>query len=291
MTAHDLLSVATIVVHVIGITVALLEMMGYRIHVRTGDRSAPRFQKRPVSRLRRFVLVLLTVILVSSLTWLLTASTVWNVVYQYFPELLGGVARTIGVSLLAIFFGTLMGALCAYVITSEATGWWATPIIAVLESAIYLLLALPVIIVIFIIYYSNRLDKLWIVATMALAVNLSPFVAKILAGSIRSISRDQIDAARAFGYSDWQVTRYFKIKYVIAISAQSLLVEYYTTIKLSSLTAYIGFREVLHVSQDIIKDTQDPVTAYIILAFCYIAIVTPLALVADHLERISRAKI
>lgn len=288
MSTVDLVEIT---LSVLGLIATVLQMMGYSFHNLVYTKGPSRFHKRAVSRTKRMFLVLLIVLLLASLTWSLVDHAVWMVVYQYYPELLKGIGRTLGVSALAILFGTLIGSVCAYIVTAEQRSAWQTVVAAMLEGSIYFLLALPVIIVIFCVYYySGRMDTLWVVATAALAINLSPFVAKILIGSIRSISKEQIDAARAFGYSDWDIARYFKINYVVSVSLQSLLVEYYTTIKLSSLTAYIGFREVWHLSQDIIKETQDPVTAYIVLALCYVVIVAPIALFADHLERSSRAK-
>jgi ABC-type amino acid transport system permease subunit len=268
-----------------GIVSVLLRLAGYSpldLFRRRGD-----LTKRPVSTATRLAYASLLVVATSLLTWLIAGDGVWSVVRQNYPLLLAGIGKTLAVSLLAIFFGTLLGSFAAYILTKESHSPWLTAAKVLIESSVYLLLALPAILIIFLTYYgwSIRWNALWFIATVALAVNLSPFVAKIVAGSLNSISKEQIAAARAFGYSEWQIFKFFKVKYVILTSAQSLLVEYYTTIKLSSLTAYIGFGEVLHASQDIIKETQDPVTAYAVLALCYAAIVLPVALVADHFNR------
>jgi polar amino acid transport system permease protein len=122
-------------------------------------------------------------------------------------------------------------------------------------------------------------------SVIALSINLSPFVAKIISASIRNISQEQIDSATVFGYSLKQINWYFKFGFVVRTSLQPLLVEYYTTIKLSSFAGIIGLGEIYHVSQDIIKETQDPITSYIILASCYVIIVTPFAVLADFLEQ------
>ena len=118
-----------------------------------------------------------------------------------------------------------------------------------------------------------------------MSINLLPFVAKIITGSIREIHQDQLNSAIAFGYSPWQVTRYFKLGFVIRHSFQPLLVQYYTTIKLSSFAGLIGLTEIYHASQEIIKETQDPTTSYFVLASAYVIIVTPFAILADYFER------
>lgn len=281
-----------LIIGVLSLALSLLQLhlMGYSLvpFRRTATATTVR---RPWARAKLVLLIFAIVASLLLITWRLLGDTVRATIIRYLPELRMGIARTLAVSAVAILLGTLVGGAVAYVVTSNDRSRWLAAVRGLLEYSIYVMLALPVIVVIYIVYYSmGRVDALWMVATLALAINLSPFVAKILIGSIRSIPRQQIEAARAFGYKDRDIARFFKIRYVVAVSAQSLLVEYYTTIKLSSLTAAIGYAEVLHVSQDIIKETQDPVTAYIVLALCYTAIVMPLAVFADYLERSSRAK-
>ena len=161
---------------------------------------------------------------------------------------------------------------------------FSTLIDSPIMSLIYVLLGIPALVLLYVTYYSGIQSIFW-AAVIALSINLSPFVAKIVSASIRNISPEQIDSAIAFGYSPRQITKYFKIGFVIRTSLQPLLVEYYTTIKLSSFAGLIGLAEIYHASQEIIKETQDPITSYIVLAGCYVLIVTPFAILADYLEQ------
>jgi ABC-type amino acid transport system permease subunit len=68
-------------------------------------------------------------------------------------------------------------------------------------------------------------------------------------------------------------------------SLQPLLVQWFTTIKLSSLASVIGVTEVLHRSQQVIRETYQTELSYTILVLCYVLIVIPVALLADRYER------
>jgi polar amino acid transport system permease protein len=195
-----------------------------------------------------------------------------------------GIVLTFLVSLLSIVFGTIGGVLLALLIAKRKTTALSMVVDSPTLSFIYVLLGIPALVLLYLTYYSGVHSIFWS-AVIALSINLLPFVAKIITGSIREIHQEQLNSAIAFGYSPWQVTRYFKLGFVIRHSFQPLLVQYYTTIKLSSFAGLIGLTEIYHASQEIIKETQDPTTSYFVLASAYVIIVTPFAILADYFER------
>jgi len=195
-----------------------------------------------------------------------------------------GIFLTGLVSLLSIVFGTIGGVVLALVIAKRKSTALSMVVDSPTLSFIYVLLGIPALVLLYLTYYSGVHSIFWS-AVIALSINLLPFVAKIITGSIREIHQDQLNSAIAFGYSPWQVTRYFKLGFVIRHSFQPLLVQYYTTIKLSSFAGLIGLTEIYHASQEIIKETQDPTTSYFVLASAYVIIVTPFAILADYFER------
>jgi ABC-type amino acid transport system permease subunit len=206
------------------------------------------------------------------------------IVKTYWSLITTGVMLTVTVSVLSIVFGTIAGVLIALIIGGRKSVLLSTLVNSPVMSVLYVLLGIPALILLYVTYYGGIQSIFW-AAVVALSINLTPFVAKIVSASIRNISQEQIDSAIAFGYSPLQIALYFKIGFVIRTSLQPLLVEYYTTIKLSSFAGLIGLTEIYHASQEIIKETQDPVTSYIVLASAYVVIVTPLAILADYFER------
>jgi len=195
-----------------------------------------------------------------------------------------GIILTFLVSLLSIVFGTIGGVVLALLIAKRKRTALSMIVDSPTLSLIYVLLGIPALVLLYLTYYSGVHSIFWS-AVIALSINLLPFVAKIITGSIREINQDQLNSAIAFGYTPWQVIRYFKLGFVIRHSFQPLLVQYYTTIKLSSFAGLIGLTEIYHASQEIIKETQDPATSYFVLASAYVIIVTPFAILADYFER------
>jgi polar amino acid transport system permease protein len=279
MDLHTILILILIPLEIAGIYFAIL-------HVRSERKKRQINPSRARPDQPSFRTVIISLFLLAGIALLLMSlfnPRPFEIVKTYWSLIQTGVMLTIMVSVLSIIFGTLAGVFLALVIARQKGVLISTLFDSPMMSLIYVLLGIPALVLLYVTYYSGIQSIFW-AAVIALTINLTPFVAKIVSGSIRNISKEQIDSATAFGYSPLQIVMYFKIGFVIRHSLQPLLVEYYTTIKLSSFAGLIGLTEIYHASQEIIKETQDPVTSYIVLASAYVIIVTPLAILADYLE-------
>lgn len=279
MDFHTILSIVLGLLEVVGI--------GFAIHHVLSERKK---QKRSPGTLHTYrptlPIIILTLFVLAGITFLVLTfrnPRPFEVIRTYWSIIQTGILLTFAVSLISILLGTALGVLAALVIARRKGILSSTLIESPIMSLIYILLGIPALVLLYITYYSGVQSIFW-AAVLALSINLSPFVAKIVSSSIRDISQEQINSAVAFGYSPAQITTYFKIGFVVRHALQPLLVEYYTTIKLSSFAGLIGLTEIYHASQEIIKETQDPVTSYIVLATAYVFIVTPFAILADYLE-------
>ncbi|HEX3184951.1 MAG TPA: ABC transporter permease subunit, partial [Pyrinomonadaceae bacterium] len=116
-----------------------------------------------------------------------------------------GIVLTFLVSLLSIVFGTIGGVLLALLIAKRKTTALSMVVDSPTLSFIYVLLGIPALVLLYLTYYSGVHSIFWS-AVIALSINLLPFVAKIITGSIREIHQEQLNSAIAFGYSPWQVT-------------------------------------------------------------------------------------
>lgn len=201
---------------------------------------------------------------------------------KYFPNLLQGIWYTISISFCSILLGTLIGAIASYFLTSYEDFSFTK---VVVNIAVYVMLSIPALVLIQLIYYTGNINSVFLVSVVALAINLSPFVSKILTSSLNNIPIDQVNSGKAFGFSKYEIAKKIKLPFIVKHSLQSLLVEYYTTIKLSSLVGTIGMLESFHTTQDIVKETQDPISGYILLSICYVFLVIPFAVLADFIEK------
>jgi polar amino acid transport system permease protein len=280
MDFHDILSVILIpletIVAIIAIYHLISEIKKHKKNSNVGKSHHP-----------TLFIIILVLILLAGITFLIVNiknPKLFELIRAYSWIIGLGIRLTALVSLTSILLGTTLGFLAAFILGQRKGLLLSTLIDSPIMSLIYILLGIPALVLLYLTYYSGIRSIFWS-AVIALSINLSPFVAKIVLASIRNISQEQIVSATAFGYSPTQINIYFRVVFVLKTSFQPLLVEYYTTIKLSSFAGLIGLTEIYHASQEIIKETQDPISSYIILASCYVCIVTPFAILADYLEQ------
>ena len=122
-------------------------------------------------------------------------------------------------------------------------------------------------------------------AFIALSLNLAPFVAECLRGAIESLPRIQYDSAAVLGFSSWQRQRYVTGPQIVRLAVPSLLGQYITTLKLTSLAASIGVGEIWHVTGQVITATSLPLEARLAGAGLYILVVLPSIWFTRWLER------
>jgi polar amino acid transport system permease protein len=271
-----------IVVDIILIVVTIL-------HLRSEYRKTQLNVQRSRSYHPTFWVIVLTLLLTGGLLLLIisyTHSRVLPTLWEYATIIEQGVRCTLAVSFLAILLGSAIGIIFALLLAIPKRNVFLSLIDSALWSLIYILLGIPAIVFLFICYYgpTKTLPIFW-ASVLALGINLAPFVAKIVVASIRNISPEQIDSAISFGYDRWQRFWFFEVLFVVKNAGQALLVEYYTTIKLSSLASIFSLYETYHATEEIKANTYDPVSAYIIMAICYVAIVTWIAVLADYLAQ------
>jgi ABC-type amino acid transport system permease subunit len=235
-----------------------------------------------------FSVIVSTLLLIGSILLLIVSyirPQVLPTFWEHATIIRRGMTCTIAVSFLAILLGSTIGIVFALVLAIPKRNVFLSLIDSALLSLIYILLGIPAIGFLFVCWYGTPLKNIFLASVLALGINLAPFVAKIVLASIRNISSEQIAAAISFGYSRWQRFWFFEVLFVVKNAGQALLVEYYTTIKLSSLASIFSLYETYHAIDDIRGNTYDPVSAYIIMALCYVAIVTWIAVLADYLAQ------
>lgn len=211
----------------------------------------------------------------------------FKLLIDYFPAFSSGLINTFLISAISIFWGTILGMLLGLVLASKRNTVKIKLLRFVLKGYVYTFLAIPALVLIIILYYNNILSYLNSVAAaiIALSLNLSPFAAKIIASGINNIPEKYINAARVLGYNSKQIVFKFKIPMIKRNSLQPLLVQWFTTVKLSSLASVIGVTEALHRSQQVIRETYQTESAYIILVICYMFIVVPISITADYYDK------
>ena len=203
--------------------------------------------------------------------------------FQSLPFLWDGLLVTIEVSLLVVaislFFGVLLG---VGIILGPRWLYWPIRIYS------DILRGIPILVLIFFVYYGLpaiglEIDNFW-AAVVALSAFKIAHVIEIVRGAIQSIHYGQTDAAKAIGLTFWQrmfyvifpqATRRFLPPWINAVTE---------AVKGSSLVSLIGVVDLMLAIQKVIGRTYEPMPLYVMGAIIYFIINYGLSSLSRSLE-------
>lgn len=130
-------------------------------------------------------------------------------------------------------------------------------------------------------------------ALVAIVLYESAFLAEIVRAGLQGLPRGQVEAARAAGLSYWQSMRYVILPQALVNMIPSLVSQFVSTIKATSIVYVIGVEEVTFVGQQINSiELTSALQTYLILAGIYFIICLVLSKLAKRLEsRIQRRRL
>ncbi len=208
----------------------------------------------------------------------------WNIVFQYRYVFIQGAATTVWLTFLVVVLGTALGVLIGLARRSEA------PFIPTLAKIyIELFRALPILVLLIWLYYVSPIIlgiqlSPFITALVALAINLSAFVAETVRAAIESIPTNQFESSITLGLSSTQTMIYIILPQAIKNMLPNLMGLYVNQLKNSSLASVIAVNEVLHRSNSIISNTYRPLEVYTTVAIVYLILIIPFSLLANWIE-------
>jgi polar amino acid transport system permease protein len=191
---------------------------------------------------------------------------------------------TLLLSLIAFVGGGVLGGIMALIRTSRLL-----PVRIFGAAYIQILQGTPLLIQLFAWYFGlslvgSNLPPL-LAASIALALNSSAFFAEIWRGCIQAIPRAQWESAESLGLSRLQQTRYVILPQAIRIALAPTAGYMVQIIKNTSLTALVGFVELLRQGQIITNVTFTPLPVYLTIGLIYFIICLPLSILSRYLER------
>jgi arginine/lysine/histidine transport system permease protein len=180
-----------------------------------------------------------------------------------------GLKFTLILSVCGTVLGLMIGTILAMGKTSKMM-----PLRFLASAYIELVRGTPLLIQLFIVYYSIQQVEPLVAGIVALAVNSGAYVAEIIRAGIGSVEHGQYEAARSLGLSDrlafWEIVFPQAIKNIIPALGNELVV----LVKETSVISVIGVSELIRTS-DIIISTKfrifEPLVAitaiYFVLTF------------------------
>lgn len=222
------------------------------------------------------------------MTFLETVQTYWLyfLVGQYPEGPLGGLVLTLLLASAGLVLAMPVGLALGLARVSPMR-WLRWPVTAL----VYCVRGVPLLMVIFWAYFflpSVTGVKTGQFSTMLLALVLfdGVYLAEIVRAGIQAIPTGQLQAAQALGMSRWQSMRYVVLPQALRYMLPSLVNQFVSTIKETSLGYIIGLAELSQIATQI--NTMVfimPMQIYLILGLTYFLLCFGLSRLAFYLER------
>lgn len=204
---------------------------------------------------------------------------------EYIPFLLNGIWTTLGLALIASIGGLVLGLLYALIMRKQnilskivkqiVDVFRGTPVLFQLS---FLHLALPQ------LFPILTFDP-WVSASIVFILNSGAYMSEIIRNGIDQISKGQIEAAYCLGLSQKDITKDIVIPQAVSNILPSLINEYITLIKETSVVSFIGLSDLMRRSTIIQGTTYRYFESLIIVGLLYYVINKLISLLGSKLER------
>lgn len=206
---------------------------------------------------------------------------IWGYRWLFLQGLGVTIAFTVGIVLIGLVVGLVagLGRLAPYAIVR----WIAQAYIEVFRCT-------PVLVQLVWFYYAlpilSGIDMSATAAAMlALSLYGGAFYAEIIRGGIVSIDAGQREAAEALGMTPGQSMRRIILPQAIKRMIPPLMNQSIIQFKNTSLVSVLAVPDLLYQGQAIAHDTYRPLETYSLVAVIYFAVLFPLTLLVQYLER------
>ena len=191
--------------------------------------------------------------------------------------ILGGVANTVAISILSLFFGLLIGLPLAFIRAYEND---VAFLVDVYEKFFRGVPELVLMLLFFFgvgMYFPLPFKNPFFTATFVLSLRSAANQSQIFRGAIRGVGDEQMTAGRSIGFSRLNSIRYVMIPQVFTYSTPGLGSEYALLVKDSAYAYVIGVIEIMFQAYHVKAATYDLVAPYLISAALYILLTFPIA--------------
>ena len=200
-----------------------------------------------------------------------------------------GLGVTLGLFLVTSLIGLFLGALWGVI------RFYRVPVLTQLVTFVAEILKnSPVLVQLFLVFFGfPALLKLNMTpvtaAVLTLSLNTAAFVYVIAVSSIESIGRDQVEAARVFGLSRWQVLRHVITPQALAFSIGPLTALLVNQLQVTSLISVIGVMDLAKIGANLNLRTLQPFIVWTVVGILYYLAAKLVASLGARLEKRLRA--
>ncbi|WP_311032075.1 amino acid ABC transporter permease [Mesorhizobium koreense] len=203
---------------------------------------------------------------------------------QYAPLMLAGLVTTAWICALATVLGIAVGLVLACL---EGVG--LKPLHWAVRTYIEIMRGLPILILLFVLYYGGpsiglRLDA-ETVGVFGLGFYGAAYFAEIFRSGFQSIPKGQIEAARMAGLTSTQIVRHIKLPQMLVLITPPMVNEVIILIKESAVLSIITVAELTKNTTQFVNETYAVIQPYLAAALLYWLLVEAVAQVGKYVER------
>ncbi|WP_339172092.1 amino acid ABC transporter permease [Anoxybacillus sp. FSL W8-1294] len=209
----------------------------------------------------------------------------FDIVVEYAPFFFKGVLWTIGLSLIGIFFGTILG--LAIGLGKMVQNRFAR---LPFDWYVHFFRGTPLFVQILLIHFGvmpifTSQPNPIVSGAISLSLNAAAYIAEIFRAGIQSIDRGQMEAARSLGMTHVQAMRYIILPQAIKRMIPPLGNEFIVLIKDSSLAAIIAAPELMYWGRAMQGQYYRVWEPYLTVALIYLILTLSLSKLLHWLER------
>ena len=214
--------------------------------------------------------------------------------FRYIDLFLEGMACTVTLSALTVFFGFILALVLAVMRMSKVAPlrWLSTIYVEIFRAT-------PMLVQVFIVYYVLLADvpipsfKLFgfirfermVPGVIALAMNSAAYLSEIIRSGIQSIDGGQTEAARSLGMNQWQNMRFIVLPQAIKNILPAIANEFVTIIKESSICYTIGVQDIMSAVKSAQMAAFTIAEPLLIAAAIYFCLTFPTSKIIAYFER------
>lgn len=211
----------------------------------------------------------------------------WSSVWDYRDLFFNGWLMTIAISTISLILSTMIGLLTVL--------FRKSPVPLIKYTAIAyteLIRGTPLLVQILLFYYviahAIGLENRYVAGVLVLSFFSGAYIAEIIRAGIESISKTQLESAKAICLTAPQTYRYVIFPQAFRQSLPPLAGQFASIIKDSSLLSIIGINELTNSAQQINSATYSTLESFLPLALGYLVLTFPISLLSKKLEKIHR---
>lgn len=223
-------------------------------------------------------------------------NTIFNyeMIKEWIPFLSKGLGITLLIALVSAVFGTIIGIILVIMGNHKTTNRMAkfyidifrgTPLLLQLSFIYFAIQPLfgGLILLLFDVYVDLTLGGL-AAAFITFSMNSGAYISEIIRSGINSVDEGEVEAAKSLGVSNFHIYKDIILPISFRNSFPSLMNEFITLIKESSIVSIIGIQDLMRRSQIVTNQTYMYFEPLIVVGIIYYIVIKIFTIVARNLE-------